>query len=111
MTFFRRALVAEAAERDSQLATRDIYMVHFALSDAQNERFYAFERFSRDGGGSPEPRAIRFASFSKIGRLRRCRAARRCACVPMRARFALDLTVREYQVGGIAGRVAAGAER
>jgi predicted secreted hydrolase len=50
LTFFRRALVADVPERNSHLATRDVYMAHFALSDASGERFYAFERFSRDGG-------------------------------------------------------------
>src|SRR5262249_50183720 len=50
MTFFRRALVAQPAERASDLAVRNIYMAHLALSDVGGGAFFAFDRFSRDGG-------------------------------------------------------------
>lgn len=51
LTFFRRALAPEAAERASKLATSNIYMAHFALTDVGGNQFYAFDRFTRDGGG------------------------------------------------------------
>lgn len=50
LTFFRRALLAEAPQRPSDLATRSIYMAHLAISDISQNAFYSFERFSRDGG-------------------------------------------------------------
>ena len=51
LTFFRNALTPEPAQRDSAWATRNVYMAHFALSDPSGERFYAFDRYSRDGAG------------------------------------------------------------
>ncbi|KAF0191927.1 MAG: secreted hydrolase-like protein [Gammaproteobacteria bacterium] len=46
-TLFRIALTPMALPRDSAWATSQIYMGHFALTDAQNRRFYVFERFAR----------------------------------------------------------------
>ena len=51
LTFFRRGLDPEPPRRSSRWATRDIYMAHFTVSDLAGERFYAAERFSRDGAG------------------------------------------------------------
>ncbi len=47
LTFFRVALAPQMPERSSAWATRQIYMAHFALTDAAGNRFYNFERFSR----------------------------------------------------------------
>lgn len=49
LTFFRRALTPSPPARDSAWATNNIYMAHLALSDVAGERFYAYDRFSRDG--------------------------------------------------------------
>jgi predicted secreted hydrolase len=51
LTFFRSALTPEAHQRNSNWATNQIYMAHFALTDVDAERFYHFERFSRDSLG------------------------------------------------------------
>lgn len=51
LTFFRSALSDAPITRTSTWATNDIYMAHFALTDVQNNRFYAFDRFSRDAAG------------------------------------------------------------
>ncbi|MCG8348496.1 MAG: carotenoid 1,2-hydratase [Chloroflexales bacterium] len=71
LTFFRRALSAQPAERESDWATRNIYMAHFAVSDVAGETFYAFERFSRDGGGlagaSGEPYRVFLEDWSVAG--------------------------------------------
>ncbi len=50
-TLFRIALIppdTRSLVRTSAWATEHLYMGHFALSDIQNEQFYAFERFSRE---------------------------------------------------------------
>jgi len=49
LTFFRRALIPEEtlSERRSEWTTNQVYMAHFALTDAQAGDFYNFERFSR----------------------------------------------------------------
>jgi len=38
-------------DRTSQWATRHVYFGHFALSDAHDDQFYSFERFSRGSAG------------------------------------------------------------
>jgi predicted secreted hydrolase len=53
LTFFRRALVPPAgrAERPSAWATDQVYMAHLAVTDVAGGRYYAFERFARQGAG------------------------------------------------------------
>jgi len=61
LTFFRRALSAGMPERTSSLATNQVYMAHFAISDVKAGRHDEFERFSRGAGSLAgaigEPRA------------------------------------------------------
>ncbi len=47
LTFFRNALTAQPARRASAWAASDVYMAHFALTDAAAGRFHAFDRFAR----------------------------------------------------------------
>ena len=42
---------ATPVARASDFATSNIYMAHFALTDVANQKFYAFERFSRSAAG------------------------------------------------------------
>ena len=60
LTFFRFALAPEQTppaetstveKRASAWGTRQVYMAHFALTDASGKRFQAVERFSRDALG------------------------------------------------------------
>jgi predicted secreted hydrolase len=51
LTFFRIGLTPTPAARASDFATSNIYMAHFALTDVANQKFYAFERFSRGAAG------------------------------------------------------------
>jgi predicted secreted hydrolase len=51
LTFFRSALAPKLPDRESDWATSNIYMAHFALTDVADEQFYAFERFSRAAAG------------------------------------------------------------
>lgn len=44
----------------SDWATDQLYMGHFTVSDVQNERFYAFERFSRAAAGLAGAQAVPF---------------------------------------------------
>lgn len=61
LTFFRRALTPVETGRESAWATSQIYMAHFALTDADDKQFYARQRFSRSGldlaGASAQPNA------------------------------------------------------
>ncbi len=50
LTFFRSALTPDAPQRTSDLATNQIYMAHFALTDGAAQRHRSFERFSRGAG-------------------------------------------------------------
>ncbi len=49
LTFFRTALTARPPERASDWAANEVYMAHFALTDAAAGRFRARERFEREG--------------------------------------------------------------
>jgi len=53
LTIFRVGLLPPTAELpdDSQWYDRDLYFAHFAISDIEAEKFYAFERYSRPGPG------------------------------------------------------------
>ena len=47
LTFFRSALTPLPSSRRSNWSANQIFMAHFAVTDAGNERFYFQERFSR----------------------------------------------------------------
>ncbi len=51
LTFFRIAMAPRAPQRASAWATRQVYMAHFALTDAAGKKFHNFERFSRAAVG------------------------------------------------------------
>jgi predicted secreted hydrolase len=51
LTLFRFALTPLAAARTSHWATNQVYMGHFALTDAEGHRFQFYERFSRGALG------------------------------------------------------------
>jgi predicted secreted hydrolase len=53
LTFFRRALLPpnQAPARDSAWATPQVYMAHFALTDASSRQHHAFERLARGAAG------------------------------------------------------------
>ena len=51
LTFFRKGIATNEAERSSNWAAEHIYLAHFALTDVENDEFYAFERYSRDALG------------------------------------------------------------
>ena len=51
LTFFRNALRPDSVELDSDWATRQAFMGHFAVTDVAGERFRAFERFDRGAVG------------------------------------------------------------
>jgi predicted secreted hydrolase len=49
LTFFRTALNPDTPAASSGWSSNQIYMGHFTLSDISDNRFYYFERFSREG--------------------------------------------------------------
>jgi len=53
LTIFRVGLLPPTVDlpTDSQWYNNSIYFAHFAVSDIANEKFYAFERYSRPGPG------------------------------------------------------------
>ena len=76
LTFFRSALSPEPQKRDSDWATNQIYMAHFALTDAEAGRFYYFERFSRDSLGLAGAKPILSRCGWKTGVWREGRVSR-----------------------------------
>ena len=51
LTFFRFALTPQMPERTSHFATNQVYMGHFAVTDAVNGEYFYCERRSRGAGG------------------------------------------------------------
>jgi len=51
LTFFRFALLPDPPDRRSRWATNQAYMAHFAVTDAQGNRFHHFERTGRGALG------------------------------------------------------------
>ncbi|MGD8464357.1 MAG: lipocalin-like domain-containing protein [Anaerolineae bacterium] len=60
LTFFRRALAPpdQRPVRESAWATDQVYMAHLALTDVAEERYQAFERFSRGAAGLAGAQAV-----------------------------------------------------
>ena len=51
LTFFRLALTPQMPERTSHFATNQVYMAHFAVTDAAQGEYFCFERRSRGAAG------------------------------------------------------------
>ncbi len=51
LTFFRQGIRSEAKDRNQPWSIRDLYLGHFALTDASASRFWYGERLSREGPG------------------------------------------------------------
>ena len=71
LTFFRSALAATVAARESAWGTGQVYMAHLAVADVEAGRFYAFERFSRAAldlaGAQAEPFRVWVEDWSAEG--------------------------------------------
>jgi len=63
LTFFRFAVSADPAPRESDWGTRDVYMAHFAVTDATAGVHRAVERFGRTGPGGAGARGEPFAAW------------------------------------------------
>lgn len=51
LTFFRSALTPDEPDRTSDLATNQVYMAHFAVTDGAANEHRSFDRYSRGAGG------------------------------------------------------------
>lgn len=60
LTFFRNALAPDPPARRSAWATRDVYLAHFTLTDAEGRRFHSFERVRRGALGLAGAQAAPF---------------------------------------------------
>lgn len=69
LTLFRIALSPEPVGRASAWATRQVYMGHFAVTDAAAGRFLAYDRFARAAIGLAGARAEPFAVWLEDWRL------------------------------------------
>jgi predicted secreted hydrolase len=71
LTFFRIALSPDAVARDSQWATNQVWMAHFAVTDTASGRFVAAERFARGAlglaGASAAPLRVWTEDWSASG--------------------------------------------
>lgn len=72
LTFFRSGLSADAPERESQWATSQVYLAHFAVTDAAGQRFVANSQLARGGeiniaGAQAEPFRVFVKNWSAEG--------------------------------------------
>lgn len=51
LTFFRSALTPSMPDRASDMASNQVYMGHFAVSDGRIDQHFSFDRYSRGAGG------------------------------------------------------------
>lgn len=51
LTFFRSALTPSMPARASDMASNQVYMGHFAVSDGRIDQHFSFDRYSRGAGG------------------------------------------------------------
>lgn len=61
LTFFRRALTPaddRASDRTSKWAADQVYLAHFALTDANGKQFHNYERFSRGSANLAGAQAV-----------------------------------------------------
>jgi predicted secreted hydrolase len=96
LTIFRNALAPSGPGGPSDWATNQAYMGHFALTDAAEERFHAFELFARGAAGLAGARSDPFAVWIEDWTLESVSADG--ATFPVRLRAdgdgaALDLTL------------------
>jgi predicted secreted hydrolase len=99
LTFFRSALTPAAPERQSTLATNQIYMAHFALTDGQAQRHRSFERFSRGAdalaGATGTPAFAVWLEDWSVREIEPGVTRMQASAAGEEGRFALDLTLRE----------------
>jgi predicted secreted hydrolase len=72
LTFFRSGLTAEPARRESQWASSQVYLAHFAVTDAAGQRFIANAQLARGGaielaGAQAEPFRVFVKNWSAEG--------------------------------------------
>ncbi len=91
LTFFRSALAAQVAARESAWATAQVYMAHLALTDVETERFTPSSVLAVPHWDWPVLGPSRFRYGSKTGRPGpKIRMVCRYACGPGRVRLALS---------------------
>jgi predicted secreted hydrolase len=69
LTFFRNALTPRPAARTSRWAADQLYLAHFAVTDAAGQRLHAFERFGRGALGLAGARTTPFRVWVEDWRL------------------------------------------
>jgi len=70
LTFFRFALSPQGSERASAWASNQVYMAHFTVTDVDEGRFHAAERFSRGAlelaGARPAPYRVWLGDWQAV---------------------------------------------
>lgn len=101
LTFFRSALTPALPERASDLATNQIYMAHFAVTDVAADDHRSFERFSRGAGGlagaTGDPTYAVWLEDWAVRQIEPGVAQLQASAAVEGRRIALDLTLRETQ--------------
>lgn len=99
LTFFRNALTPDLPARASDLATNQIYMAHFAVTNVTANAHESFERFSRGAGGLADATGVpTYAVWLEDWSVRETQpgvAHLRATATTVDGQVALTLTLRE----------------
>jgi predicted secreted hydrolase len=106
LTFFRFALSPDAPVSDSGWRTNQVYMAHFALTDAGNDRFFVSQRFARGAVGLAGAQVEPFRVWLEDWRVGADTDGRAWRMVAQDQEFAVELvlvSLREPVANGVEG--------
>lgn len=102
LTFFRSSLTPETEERASDLATNQVYMAHFAITDVDAQQHVSFERFARGdnqlAGAKTDPQFEVWLDGWSVRETEPYVQALRAVVDQEGSPYALELTLRENQM-------------
>ncbi len=104
LTFFRFALAPETPEARSAWRTNQVYIAHFALTDAERREFYVAERSSRAALGLAGAQATPLSVWIDDWRLEEASRSDTWRLSAEEADFALDLEIEALKPPVLHGR-------
>jgi len=97
LTFFRRALLPpqRRENRSSNWAADQVYMAHFALTDVNGSRYFAYERLARGAAGLAGAQAQPFSVWLEDWRIERTDDPEGCIEITQAVPCSYQLTASE----------------
>ena len=106
LTIFRFALTPDVHESDSDWRTNQVYVAHFAVTDADSKKFFAAERYSRGAAGLAGATTEPFRVWIDDWSITATGDPKHWRLKAVDASFAIDLDIRALKkpvLNGVAG--------